>query len=1143
MSSTPRRKARLNLEALERRDAPAGGPAETFDDITPGTLPPGWRQWADAGASFAVAAGQGVSGTAALRTSAASNVSARAWPAVLTGADTTVSAAVFVDSLVPVEVFNRGRRLEGNDPTFYAVTATRGTRVDLVRSLNGVRTTLGSVTTADYVSYRWLQVTLRSAGNQHAAEVRDAATGQYLTPTGGWQDQPIAALAVTDSAITGGGRVGVNRPSLYAGAVALDNFAIAGPGVEPPGPGPISVPNPVGSQTQSFDGVAVGALPAGWSQAGSQGPTFAVTSGLARSQPNGLTTNAATGRTGLTWNAAPIGPNAEVTSSVYLSTLIPALVIARGSALETATPTYYAAQLTRGLTLQLTKTVDGVAQTLATGQSTAYFSQQWARVTLRVQADRVRVRVTRSDTGQHLAPDGSWTDQPAWFREVTDGSIAGGSLAGLGRGGVYAGAVTFDDFTTTRLGGTPGDTTPPVVTLPLPGNGTVSGTVPLTAQASDDVAVTRVEFYLDGQLQATRTAAPYTWEFNSAAVSNGQHTVWAKAYDAAGNVGQASVTLTVDNTVVGPPGVGVPAIPRHYQHVRVAQLAYYGTPMTAFEQNLLQNSIDVVVPNPAYLATINNYAPDTPQLVYTNVSNLYEGLLLDWLNYADAKGLSREQAFYHVSGPSNFSGGSPSSQPVNWLWRVARGTTDLTGASRTGTTGDVAFGGLAGETTLFGYPDKFRELNFAITTPRGAGWSAVYEYPTAVDANHQPTAWAALPIASDTTNGLAASGRVTFDPPADWKASVASGSNRLHFVRLRVVAGGAAPVAATVLGRDYVNANGGNSGVVPAFDAAADANGDGHLTDAEYANRAAGKDARFAYESRLFYPAYGQMRFATNPAPQGVKDWAADYHVRSLASLPLADGLFMDNSNGKSPLEGIAVLESAADYAAQTGQLLAQLGQAIAPRWILANTAGGGAYTSAVVQSVPASFEEFVLRPMSATWSRFHDIAGLVASRLAAPNGPYLVLDSHPQGGSITDARTQLATLAYYYLLGDANRTFLMYYGGYEPASSWTRHWVPATAFDVGAAAGNWSEWAAGADPANAALNYKVFRRDYTNAVVLYKPLSYKVAVGTGTTADNTATTHALGGNYRALNADGSLGPVVTSVTLRNGEGAILIRQ
>jgi hypothetical protein len=59
--------------------------------------------------------------------------------------------------------------------------------------------------------------------------------------------------------------------------------------------------------------------------------------------------------------------------------------------------------------------------------------------------------------------------------------------------------------------------------------------------------------------------------------------------------------------------------------------------------------------------------------------------------------------------------------------------------------------------------------------------------------------------------------------------------------------------------------------------------------------------------------------------------------------------------------------------------------------------------------------------------------------------------------------------------------------------------------------------------------------------LVLYKPLSY-LNGRTGTTDDATATVHRLNGNYRELHADGTLGPVVNSIRLRNGEGAILVR-
>src|SRR5262249_22349563 len=73
------------------------------------------------------------------------------------------------------------------------------------------------------------------------------------------------------------------------------------------------------------------------------------------------------------------------------------------------------------------------------------------------------------------------------------------------------------------------------------------------------------------------------------------------------------------------------------------------------------------------------------------------------------------------------------------------------------------------------------------------------------------------------------------------------------------------------------------------------------------------------------------------------------------------------------------------------------------------------------------------------------------------------------------------------------------------------------------------------------ALTYRVYQRSFTNAVVLYKPLSYGGNV-TGTLADTTATTQALGGTYYPLQADGTLGAPVTSITLRNGEGVILVK-
>lgn len=97
-------------------------------------------------------------------------------------------------------------------------------------------------------------------------------------------------------------------------------------------------------------------------------------------------------------------------------------------------------------------------------------------------------------------------------------------------------------------GGTP-DTTAPTTSITSPANGaTVSGTVSVTASASDNVGVTKVEFYLDGALTSTSTATPYTWNWNTTTATNGGHTLISKAYDAAGNIGtSASVSVTVSN--------------------------------------------------------------------------------------------------------------------------------------------------------------------------------------------------------------------------------------------------------------------------------------------------------------------------------------------------------------------------------------------------------------------------------------------------------------------------------------------------------------------------------------------------------------------------------------------------------------------
>jgi hypothetical protein len=78
-----------------------------------------------------------------------------------------------------------------------------------------------------------------------------------------------------------------------------------------------------------------------------------------------------------------------------------------------------------------------------------------------------------------------------------------------------------------------------------------SNTVTFAATATDNVGVTKVEFYVDGALKGTDTSAPYSMTYDSKLLTNASHALTAKAYDAANNSQVSTpVNFTVNNPVV-----------------------------------------------------------------------------------------------------------------------------------------------------------------------------------------------------------------------------------------------------------------------------------------------------------------------------------------------------------------------------------------------------------------------------------------------------------------------------------------------------------------------------------------------------------------------------------------------------------------
>ncbi|MFM7151426.1 MAG: Ig-like domain-containing protein, partial [Gemmataceae bacterium] len=516
------------------------------------------------------------------------------------------------------------------------------------------------------------------------------------------------------------------------------------------------------------------------------------------------------------------------------------------------------------------------------------------------------------DQNTFLNEQGKWQSASTWAINTNDGNLTAAGLAGVARPSSYTGSIYFDDFLVKPLSGS--ESPPSVLVQAAQSNGVMTGVAAVQASVVSTIPLSRVEFFVDNVLYDTANKANPAWNLDTRILSNGSHLLTVRAYDQSGLSGEGSLTVVVQNDKSP---LARPTFPQKFSHIRLANLAYGALGPT--EEQFLRQRTDLVIMDyhpGTRMEKVESVSPDTPQLLYTNVSNLYRDLLTDWLEFADRKGYSREGAFFHVTKATPFSGDGASTQPVNWFWSAWMTSlgkqTDVTTALR-GTSASGTLLPSTGQSLLVGQPDRFREINVNLVSGASEGWSGMLEYPTAVDLNGRPTAWAPLCLLQDGTAGWTTTGRITFDPPANWKASRAQdGSPLLYMVRLRNTLPGTAPVARSILGRDYFSVGSSTSGVIPAFDHAADLDRDGYLNDTEYARRAQGFDARFVHESRVF--TYGPMRFSSNPRDLGFKAWAVDYHLRYLNKFPLADGLFVDNSGGASPVKPDAVRERTEFY-------------------------------------------------------------------------------------------------------------------------------------------------------------------------------------------------------------------------------------
>ena len=139
-----------------------------------------------------------------------------------------------------------------------------------------------------------------------------------------------------------------------------------------------------------------------------------------------------------------------------------------------------------------------------------------------------------------LAPD----QVEAILKASTDDRGATGYDTAFGYGRVNAYQAVLQALATPGTPAPAPDTIPPSVSITSPANGsTVTKSVKINVAATDDRGVAKIEVYIDGALRGVSNSSTATFSWNTRRAASGWHSIAAKAYDAAGNLGSASVSV------------------------------------------------------------------------------------------------------------------------------------------------------------------------------------------------------------------------------------------------------------------------------------------------------------------------------------------------------------------------------------------------------------------------------------------------------------------------------------------------------------------------------------------------------------------------------------------------------------------------
>jgi hypothetical protein len=294
---------------------------------------------------------------------------------------------------------------------------------------------------------------------------------------------------------------------------------------------------------------------------------------------------------------------------------------------------------------------------------------------------------------------------------------------------------------------------------------------------------------------------------------------------------------------------------------------------------------------------------------------------------------------------------------------------------------------------------------------------------------------------------------------------------------------------------------------------------------------------------------WDSMRWAMNPSDEGQRAFQIDRIVRLAQN---EDGVFLDEYGG--PMSGVSKttdeFATPAAYMTAETELIAKAHEAIKPKFLLINiaeywtpadsaivAAGGGAHLERTnfpfTDGIETRWKQIDKLMAMGVYTEFVTLWGytdwLGAQKSFPTFSPGMYKNSVERG--------QLVQLANYYMAVPADpQRFSM-----DQQNLWNVRpdtvWEAAVEADVGHPREARHMIASGVDPAG--QKYRIYARDFDHAYVVIRPsIDWRKQVY----GDSTGVVVPLPAPMRLLHRDGSLGPAITSVTLRDVEAAILFK-